>query len=68
MATRTHPSYCVEILGQGYRSEPMVMTLYTVKMASELQNWWHSKRVKAESVKQETPAGMMKPLMAVVSR
>ena len=46
MATRKHPSYCVEIVGQGYRSEPITMTLYTVKMTSELQNWWHTKRLK----------------------
>ena len=49
MATRKHPSYCVEIIGQSYRSEPVVMTLYTVKLASELQNWWHTKRTAESS-------------------
>ncbi|MEM6452196.1 MAG: hypothetical protein AAF703_18025 [Cyanobacteria bacterium P01_D01_bin.105] len=46
LATRKHPSYCVEIVGQSYRSEPIVMTLYTEKLPAELQNWWHTKRCK----------------------
>jgi hypothetical protein len=44
LATRRHPSYCVEIVGQSYRSKPIVMTLYTVKLPAEQQNWWHTKR------------------------
>ena len=46
MATRKHPSYSVEIVGQSYRSEPVVMTLYTATLSSELRNWWHTKRIK----------------------
>ena len=37
LATRQHPSYCVEIVGQSYRSDPLVMTLYTVKFSAELK-------------------------------
>ncbi|MEO0769635.1 MAG: hypothetical protein AAFY72_09405 [Cyanobacteria bacterium J06649_4] len=48
LATRKHPSYCIEIVGQSYRSEPIVMTLYTVKLSAELQNWWHTKRLKPQ--------------------
>ena len=72
MATRKHPSYCVEIVGQRYRSEPIVMTLYTVNMTSELQNWWHTKRLKADDIKRassKTAAGAdelasLTPMMA----
>ncbi|MEM9087631.1 MAG: hypothetical protein AAGC93_02695 [Cyanobacteria bacterium P01_F01_bin.53] len=46
MATRKHPSYSVEIVGQSYRSEPVVMTLYTETLSSDLKNWWHTKRLK----------------------
>ena len=46
LATRKHPSYCVEIVGQSYRSEPIVMTLYTEQLPAELQSWWHTKRCK----------------------
>ena len=45
LATRSCPSYCVEIIGQSYRSEPVVMTLYTEKLPSDLKNWWHTKRL-----------------------
>jgi hypothetical protein len=48
LATRKHPSYCVEIVGQSYRSKPIVMTLYTVKLPAEQQHWWHTKRSKAQ--------------------
>ncbi|MEM9162693.1 MAG: hypothetical protein AAGC54_06435 [Cyanobacteria bacterium P01_F01_bin.4] len=47
LATRKHPSYSVEIVGQGYRDDPFVTTLYTVKSGAELQNWWHTKHLTA---------------------
>jgi hypothetical protein len=49
LSTRKHPSYCVEIVGQSYRSEPIVMTLYPVQLSTERQNWWHTKRTEKES-------------------
>ena len=49
-ATRRYPSYNVEIVGQGYRGEAFVTTLYTVALSAEVQLWWHSKRVKVEEV------------------
>ena len=45
LATRKHPSYCVEIIGQSYRSEPIIMTIYTETFSAEMQNWWHTKRL-----------------------
>jgi len=45
MAARKFPSYNVEILGQGYRGEPFVITLYTARLSSEEQNWWYTKRI-----------------------
>lgn len=44
MATRRYASYGVEIVGQGYRTAPFVMTLYTVKLSSPSQSWWYTKR------------------------
>ncbi|MEM6837940.1 MAG: hypothetical protein AAF609_13915 [Cyanobacteria bacterium P01_C01_bin.120] len=46
MATQRFPSYCVEILGQGYRASPFVITLYTARLASDEQNWWYTKRLR----------------------
>lgn len=45
LSSRRFPSYCVEIVGQGYRGEPFVTTLYTAKLSPEEQNWWHTKRM-----------------------
>ncbi|WP_256995581.1 hypothetical protein [Halomicronema hongdechloris] len=44
IATKRYPSYCVEILGQSYRTAPFVTTLYTVSLDPQLQDWWHSRR------------------------
>ncbi|MFK8185906.1 MAG: hypothetical protein AB8B99_21220 [Phormidesmis sp.] len=57
LATRKHPSYCVEIVGQSYRSEPIIMTLYTEKLSTKLQNWWHTKRIKQEAPQTEQTNG-----------
>ena len=43
LATKRHPSYCVEIIGQGYRAQPIVITLYTNQLSADLQHWWHTK-------------------------
>jgi hypothetical protein len=42
MATQHSPSYSVEIIGQ--RGEPLVMTLYGVKLSPERKEWWYSRR------------------------
>lgn len=55
LATRKHPSYCVEIVGQSYRSEPIVMTLYTEIFSVDLQNWWHTKRLTQQAPSQQAP-------------
>ena len=54
LSTRKHPSYCVEIVGQSYRSEPIIMTLYTEKLSAQQQNWWHTKRLVRASIHQST--------------
>ncbi|MEO0458224.1 MAG: hypothetical protein AAF152_16810 [Cyanobacteria bacterium P01_A01_bin.114] len=51
LATRKHPSYSVEIVGQGYRDEPFVTTLYIVKLDAELQGWWHTKQLTPADLK-----------------
>ncbi|MGA7932971.1 MAG: hypothetical protein WCA35_05280 [Kovacikia sp.] len=45
LATRNHPSYCVEILGQ-VTPEPIVITLYSVSLPPPVRDWWHSDRLK----------------------
>lgn len=55
MATRKHPSYSIEIVGQRYRSEPVVMTLYTEVLSAECKNWWHTKRLNHEGAVPTNP-------------
>lgn len=50
MATRKFPSYNVEIVSQSYRGTPFVTTLYTVRLSSEEQNWWYTKRVSSNVI------------------
>lgn len=53
LATKRHPSYCVEIIGQGYRAQPIVVTLYMNNFSSEMQNWWHTKRRHLDQATEE---------------
>ncbi|NJL38047.1 MAG: hypothetical protein HC899_15890 [Leptolyngbyaceae cyanobacterium SM1_4_3] len=48
LATQNSPSYSVEILGQEYFGEPIVLTLYPVKLPQPVKEWWHSRRMKDE--------------------
>lgn len=64
MATRSSPSYSVEIMGQG-KATPIVVTLYWIKLPQPLKEWWYSKNpstllssdatipVSAEDIKME---------------
>nr|WP_290223382.1 hypothetical protein [Trichocoleus desertorum] len=42
LATKTHPSYSVEILGQGCSGKTIEITLYPVKLSPAQQEWWYS--------------------------
>ncbi|NJN56053.1 MAG: hypothetical protein HC879_00395 [Leptolyngbyaceae cyanobacterium SL_5_9] len=48
LATQNSPSYAVEIVGQEYSGEPIVLTLYAVKLPQSIREWWHSKRMRDE--------------------
>jgi hypothetical protein len=47
MATQHSPSYSVEIIGQ--RGDPLVITLYGVKLSPERKEWWYSRRFAKRS-------------------
>jgi hypothetical protein len=44
MAAKRYPSYSVELIGYSQPSEPMILTLYTRRLAPEVQAWWYSRR------------------------
>jgi hypothetical protein len=44
MATRNSPSYSVEIVGQEGKRDPIVITLYALKLSPEQREWWHARK------------------------
>lgn len=42
LATKGHPSYSVEVIGQGMIA-PIVITLYSVNLPPTVKAWWHAK-------------------------
>ncbi|MCY7322134.1 MAG: hypothetical protein LH660_10145 [Phormidesmis sp. CAN_BIN36] len=53
LATRNSPSYSVEIIGQA-RQEPLVITLYSVKLPQPLKEWWVSSKPSASEMANST--------------
>jgi len=44
MATKNHPSYCVELIG-GQHRDAFVLTLYLVKLSQPSKEWWYSNKL-----------------------
>jgi hypothetical protein len=44
MAAKRYPSYSVELVGYGETHEPIILTLYTARLASEAQDWWYARK------------------------
>ena len=44
LASRRCPSYAVELLQPGARPTRTVITLFPVRLGSDLQEWWYSKQ------------------------
>jgi hypothetical protein len=53
LASRKHPSYYVEILGQG-TTEPLVLTLHSVNLAQPLKDWWLAEKPKHQQLDLKT--------------
>jgi hypothetical protein len=53
MASKSSPSYSVEILGQHRSEGHFVLTLYWVKLPQPVREWWYSRNL-SEAVQQET--------------
>ncbi|MBD2460643.1 hypothetical protein H6G89_06255 [Oscillatoria sp. FACHB-1407] len=49
LSSKNSPSYSVQILEQHHPGEPLVMTLYWVKLPLSLKEWWYSRRVNEPS-------------------
>lgn len=62
LATQRYPSYNVEIVGQGYRAEPFVTTLFTAALPGPEQTWWHTKQI--DKPLDKPPDGSLEPAIA----
>lgn len=56
LATKNSPSYSVEIIGQAMQ-EPLVMTLYSVKLPQPLKEWWVSSKPSTSEIADSTWLG-----------
>jgi hypothetical protein len=63
MATRQSPSYSVKILGQS-ANEPLVITLYWIKLPPKFRNWWYSRNPKQMTEAATSPPEIMSPVEA----
>ncbi len=77
MAGRGHPTYSVEMLEPGRTqprteaiTEPMILTLYWVKLPQPMNEWWYSDRSKTDSPLPITPSAQSNSLAtpAITSR
>lgn len=55
MATRRHPSYSVEIVGQTEAEDSVVMTVFTQPLSAEVRDWWYTKRITEATQHQAYP-------------
>jgi hypothetical protein len=67
LGTKRHPSYSVEIVGQGLGPspnlsqgdgqnllEPMIITLYPVQLPPAVRDWWHADKPLSQSLAGQT--------------
>jgi hypothetical protein len=55
LASRRCPSYAVELLQPGARPTRTVITLFPVRLGSQLQEWWYSKQPTSLDLANCTP-------------
>jgi hypothetical protein len=61
LASRRCPTYAVELLQPGARPTRTVITLFTERLGSELQEWWYSKLPSSlDQVNREPPTRAQK--------
>jgi hypothetical protein len=43
LATKSSPSYAVEVIGQEYGGRQLIVTLYSMKLPQPIREWWYAK-------------------------
>ena len=57
LASRRCPSYAVELLQPGSRPTTTVLTLFSLRLAAPLQEWWYSKQLGSMEPHNSLPPG-----------
>lgn len=72
MASRAHPTYSVEMVGQGRDRpltgdliQPMILTCYWIKLPQAMNEWWYSDRLRREKPLSSKPPA---PITRLVTR
>ena len=56
LASRRCPSYSVELLQPGSRPTATLLTLFSMRLTPELQEWWYSRQPKSMAAVNDSPA------------
>ena len=56
LASRRCPSYSVELLQPGSRPTATLLTLFSMCLTPELQEWWYSRQPKSMAADNDSPA------------
>ncbi len=56
LASRRCPSYSVELLQPGSRPTATLLTLFSMRLTPELQEWWYSRLPKSMAAGNDSPA------------
>ena len=56
LASRRCPSYSVELLQPGSRPTATLLTLFSMRLTPELQEWWYSRQPKSMAADNDSPA------------
>ena len=55
LASRRCPSYSVELLQPGSRPTSTLLTLFSMRLTPELQEWWYSRQPKSMVAENDMP-------------
>ena len=55
IAAQKCPSYSVEIIQPGHKSTTTILTSYSEKLDSNLEEWWYSKRTRSRDSSNTAP-------------
>ena len=56
LASRRCPSYSVKLLQPGSRPTATLLTLFSMRLTPELQEWWYSRQPKSMAADNDSPA------------